>query len=127
MNRVDDRSTTRPLEFRLNADVVNVRVRWGSFGECALSVGTNGPRHNPPSLQNAAAGECPADISGVIHATTTPIWRGNGLTTDRVSPGVSCSFDPSGTCLGILSWRTRFILSGMANDLSLMLQLETSA
>ncbi len=117
MNRVDVLSTIRRHEFRLNADVANVRVRWGSFGECALFVGTNGRKHNPPSLQNAAAGECHADTSGVIPATTTPIWRGNGLTTDRVSPDVSCSFDPSGTCLGIQSWRTRFIPSGMANDL----------
>jgi hypothetical protein len=117
VNRVDDRSTIRPLEFRLNADVANVRVRWGSFGECALSVGPNGPRHNPPSHQNAAAGICPADTSGVIHATTTPIWRGNGLTTDRVSPGVSCSFDPSGTCQGILSWLIVFIRSIVTNVL----------
>ena len=104
--------TIRPHEFRLNADVANVRVRWGNFGECYAEIS---PEAGTVAFNTHTVG------------ITSPILERHGLTTDRVSPGVSRLFATPGTCQEILSWRTIFILYGMASDPLLMLHGGTPA
>jgi len=91
---------------------------WGRRYECVNFVGTCSIDMAAHAAETARHGMG----NGTRHAPNFTLLllvtrRGNGLTTDRVSPGVSYSSGTPGTCLKIQSWRTRFLLSGMANDL----------